>query len=145
MLQQLRALEAVALQHRDALVISAAAVLVILALLWATASRKRYVILRPSNESEAFVLQLHRIASALERIAARDEVPVFTSDEILREPTPQLPIERMEAAEPEPEAERDPEPAPRPTVVRSARHVGVGSIFGFARGPELPNPFFRPK
>ena len=141
MLQHLRALEAVALQHRDAVVFSAAAVLVILALLWATASRKRYVILRPSNETEALMLQLHRIAAALERIAARDDVPVFTSDEILREPPPVLPVERMAAEEPEPQ----PESASTPTVVRSAGHVGVGSIFGFTGGPELPNPFFRPK
>ena len=141
MLQHLRALEAVALQHRDAVVFSAAAVLVILALLWATASRKRYVILRPSNETEALMLQLHRIAAALERIAARDDVPVFTSDEILREPPPVLPVERMAVAEPEPQ----PESASTPTVVRSAGHAGVGSIFGFTRGPELPNPFFRPK
>lgn len=141
MLQHLRALEAVALQHRDALVIGVAAVLVILALLWATASRKRYIILRPSNETEAFVLQLHRIASALERIAARDEVPVFTSDEILREAPAQHPVERMEVAE----HEHEPEPASTPPAARAATHGGVGSIFGFARGPELPNPFFRPK
>ena len=140
MLQHLGALEAVALQHRDALVIGAA-VLVILALLWATASRKRYVILRPSNETEAFMLQLHRIAAALERIAARDEVPVFTSDEILREAPAQHPVERMEVAE----HEHEPGPASTPTAARSATHAGVGSIFGFARGPDLPNPFFRPK
>lgn len=141
MFQHLRALEAVALQHRDALVIGVSAVLVILALLWATASRKRYAVLRPSNETEAFVLQLHRIAAALERIAARDEVPVFTSDEILREVPAQPPVERMEAAEHEPE----PEPASRPAVVASRTRAGVGSIFGFGRGPDLPNPFFRPK
>ena len=142
--QYWRALEAIVLQHRDAFIIGAATVLVMIAVLWAAASRKRYVILRPSNETEAFVLQLHRIAAALERIAGRDEVPIFTSDEILHATPAAYPVERMEAAAPEPQPEPDPMPPPV-SVIRSPAKAGVGSIFGFTRGPELPNPFFRPK
>ena len=142
MLQYWRALEAIVLQHRDAFTLGAAAVVIFLGVLWAAASRKRYVILRPSSETEALVLQLHRIAAALERIAARDEIPVFTSDEILRATPAELPVEPMEAAEREPEPEATPSPTP---LMRSHAQAGVGSIFGFTRGPELPNPFFRPK
>jgi hypothetical protein len=65
-LQYWRVFEAIAAQHRDAFIITAVAVVVILGVLWAAASRKRYVILSPSNETEALVLQLHRIATALE-------------------------------------------------------------------------------
>ncbi len=133
MLHYWRALEAIAAQDHDALVIGAAAAFVILVLLWATASRKRYVILRSSNETEAIMLQLHRIAAALERIAARDEVPNFTSDQILREAN----IETVESAPPL-EAEAAPAPAFRPA------QAGVGSMFSFGRR-ELPNPLFRPK
>ena len=142
MLQYWRALESIAVQHRDAFIIIAVAAVVILGVLWTAASRKRYVVLRPSNETEALVLQLHRIATALERIAARDEIPVFTSDEILRATPAELPVEPMEAAEAEPEPETTPSPAP---VMRSHAQAGVGSMFGFTRGPEVPNPFFRPK
>jgi len=139
-LQYWRVFEAIAAQHRDAFIIIA--VVVILGVLWAAASRKRYVILRPSNETEALVLQLHRIATALERIAARDEIPVFTSDEILRATPAEVPAEPMEAAESEPELETTRSPA---LVMRSNAQAGVGSMFGFTRVPEVPNPFFRPK
>lgn len=142
MLPYWRALEAIAMQHRDAFIITTAAVSVILCVLWAAASRKRHVILRPSNETEALVLQLYRIAAALERIAARDEIPVFTSDEILHATPAEVAVEPMEAAHTEPEPETTPSPAP---VMRSHARAGVGSMFGFTRGPEVPNPFFRPK
>lgn len=133
MLRYWRVLEAIAAQHRGALVIGAAAAFTILVLLWTNASRTRYVILRPSNESESIVLQLHRIAAALERIAARDEVPNFTSDQILREAN----VDTVESPPP-----LQPEPAPAPAF--RPTQAGVGSMFSFGRR-ELPNALFRPK
>lgn len=132
MLQFMRAFEAAGLQHRDALILGVAAILVILALLWATASRKRYIVLRRSSETEMLVLQLGGIADALDRIAAREEIPPFTSDQILREAA----VETVESAPPL-------EPAPAPAF--RANQAGVGSMFGFNRREALPNPLFRPK
>lgn len=118
-------------QHRYALVLAAVALVAIGVALWALASRKRYIVLQHSNESETLMLQLGRIAAALERINAREAVPDFSSQEILRDNSISDTVtgtvtETVSAA--------------------PLTQVGVGSMFSFSRpAATLPNPMYRPK
>ncbi|HEV2305982.1 MAG TPA: hypothetical protein VGR93_10715 [Candidatus Acidoferrales bacterium] len=125
-------------QHRYALALAVATVAAIGVALWALASRKRYIVLRSSNESEALMLQLGRIAAALERLNARHDVPDFSSQEILRPGPVDEPAESRAEARVENRVEEHVAPAP-------LGHVGVGSMFSFSRRAELPNPLYRPK
>ncbi|HLW83359.1 MAG TPA: hypothetical protein VKS20_15075 [Candidatus Acidoferrales bacterium] len=125
-------------QHRYALALAVATLVAIGVALWALASRKRYIVLQHSNESETLMLQLGRIAAALERLNARHGVPDFTSQEILRSDPLDEPAESRAEVRVENHVEEHVAPGP-------LGHVGVGSMFGFSRRTELPNPLYRPR
>lgn len=103
-------------QHRFVLALLVVTLVAIGIAVWAIASRKRYIVLQHSAESDALIVLLGRIAAALERRNARDEVPDFSSQEILRE-TPTEPVSSVETVQ-----------SPPPLS-----QVGVGSMFGFNR------------
>jgi hypothetical protein len=121
-----------------ALALAAATLMAVGVALWALASPKRYIVLQPSNESDTLMLQLGRIAAALERLNARHDVPDFSSQEILRSGPVDEPAESRAEARAETHVEDHVEPG-------SLGHVGVGSMFGFSRRAELPNPLCRPR
>jgi hypothetical protein len=125
-------------QHRYALALAAATLVAIGVALWALASRKRYIVLQHSNESETLMLQLGRIAAALERLNARHDVPDFASQEILRPDPVDEPAEFRAEAHVGNRVEDHVAPGP-------LGHVGVGSMFSFSRRAELPNPLYRPR
>lgn len=126
MLHQLQALEAYLAQYQAIVVAVAAALVVIVFAIWVGGSRKRYVFIRPSTETEMLAYQLGRIASALERLRSSEE------------PSVALTAGRALAAR---------EPASRPAAARAevAPQAGVGSMFGFGSRVNLPNPLYRAK
>lgn len=126
MLHQLQALEAYLAQYQAIVVAVAAALVVIVFAIWVSGSRKRYVFIRPSTETEMLAYQLGRIASALERLRSSEE------------PAVALTAGRALAA-------REQASRPAPARAEVAPQAGVGSMFGFGRRVNLPNPLYRAK
>lgn len=124
MLHQLEALEAYLVQYQTIAVVAAATLLVIIFAVWVSGSRKRYVFLRQSAETETLAYQLGRIASALERLASSEDSAMA------------LTAGRALAAR---------EAAPRSARAEIAPQAGVGSMFGFGRRVNIPNPLYRAK
>lgn len=128
MLHQLQALEAYLAQYQAIVVAVAAALVVIVFAIWVSGSRKRYVFIRPSAETEMLAYQLGRIASALERLRSSEE------------PAVALTAGRALAAR-----EQASRPAPARAPAEVAPQAGVGSMFGFGSRVNLPNPLYRAK
>lgn len=126
MLHQLQALEAYLAQYQAIVVAVAAALVVIVFAIWVSGSRKRYVFIRQSAETEMLAYQLGRIASALERLRSSEEASVA------------LAAGRAVAA-------REPVSRPAPARAEVAPQAGVGSMFGFGSRVNLPNPLYRAK
>ncbi|MGB7022900.1 MAG: hypothetical protein WBD73_03805 [Candidatus Acidiferrales bacterium] len=124
MLHQLQALEAYLAQNQTIVVAAAAALLVIIFAIWVSGSRKRYVVLRQSAETETLAYQLGRIASALERLASSED--------------PAMALTAGRAIAPR-------EAASRAARAEAAPQAGVGSMFGFGRRVNMPNPLYRAK
>jgi hypothetical protein len=124
MLHQLQALGAYLAQNQAIVVAAAAALLVIIFAIWVSGSRKRYVFLRQSAETETLAYQLGRIASALERLASSEDPDIALT-------AGRAPVAR--------------EAAPRTARVEAAPQAGVGSMFGFGSRVNIPNPLYRAK
>ena len=123
MLHQLQALGVYLAQNQAIVVAAAAALLVIIFAIWVSGSRKRYVFLRQSAETETLAYQLGRIASALERLASSEDPAIALT-------AGRAPVART---------------APRAARVEAAPQAGVGSMFGFGSRVNIPNPLYRAK
>lgn len=82
MLHYWQVLQSEVLQHRDASMLGAIVLIAIFFALWASASRKRYVLLQHSSATELLALQLGRIADALEHLGARNFSVPLASEEV---------------------------------------------------------------
>lgn len=145
--------------------ISAAAIAVIIVLVWMTGSgsRQRFIVLKRTKETETLARDLSRIASALERIAKQREIPT----DYVGRPIPPGWEETISSGVP---LEDDSEtgevlagdsaamkgaPAaqiaePRKIVTQSPAPIanplgGTATLLGGKKKLDLPNPLYRPK
>lgn len=153
--------------------ISAAAIGIIIILIWMTGSgsRQRFIVLKRTKETDALARDLGRIASALEKISKQRDIPTDyvgrpippgwedtissgepAEPELAAEPVAagnpaaaQTPADpAVEPAELRAPAKPAPVPASRPSAIPNPLG-GAASLLGGKKKLDLPNPMYRPK
>lgn len=116
-------------QQNQADIVLLVAVIVLVAFAaWLNSFWKRLQVRRELRNSELIAYQLDRIAGALERLARTQR----SGPEVSRATVAPPAQERTKTAE-------------HVTEAAAPRTAGVGSMFGFSRGMNLPNPMYRPR
>lgn len=122
--------------------VSAIVIGVILVLIWMTGSgsRRRFVTLNRTKETEQISRDLSRIASSLERIAKSYEMP----PDFVGRPLPQSYEGSASQSHTEPPVAADSTEAS--AAASSANPLGgTASLLGDKKKLDLPNPLYRPK
>jgi len=133
--------------------VSAAAIGIILILIWmsGSGSRQRFVVLKRTKEGEQIARDLSRVASALERIAKSYEMPA----DYVGRPIPPgfsetIAMNHANAEEPPVAAGSESSAATESTVATNADRStnplgGTASLLGDKKKLNIPNPLYRPK